>query len=310
MQKIKTFICSILKLRFNKNFGIIIGYQIAEGENMAIDIKYQNDVDIILSHRHDLGADYWTTPDKRLVKGSPYSAYDSTLMLMELGMEPIDPILKEVAELFFSVWRKDGRFKLYPSGGILPCHTARAVSLLCRMGYVADERIQTTLKYFLDTPYTDGGWRCNKFSFGRGAETEYSNPLPTLNVLDAFRFSDYLNSEPALDKAVEFLLQHWIIRKPIGPCQYGMGTRFMQIEYPMGNYNLFQYVYVLSFYDKAKKDERFLEALSTLQSKLVDGMIIVERNVPKLSKLSFCKKGKPSELATKRYHEIIDNLKL
>jgi len=37
-------------------------------------------------------------------------------------------------------------------------------------------------------------------------------------------------------------------------------------------------------------------------------MIIVERNVPKLAKLTFCKKGKPSELATKRYHEIMANL--
>ena len=275
---------------------------------MAINMKYQDDVDIILSHRYDLGADYWTTVDKRLVKGSPFSAYDSAFMLMELGMEPSDPILKEVAELFFSVWRKDGRFKIYLSGGILPCHTAYAVRLLCHMGYVEDERIQTTLKYFLDTPYTDGGWRCNKFSFGRGAETEYSNPLPTLNVLDAFRFSDYLNNESSLDRAVEFLLEHWVIRKPIGPCQYGMGTRFMQIEYPLGSYNLFNYVYVLSFYDKAKNDKRFLEALSVLQDKIVDGMIIVERNVPRLSKLSFCKKGKPSELATMRYHEIISNL--
>jgi len=271
-------------------------------------IKYQSDVDIILSHRHNLGADYWTTPDKRLVKGSPFSTYGSALMLLELGMEPTNPILKEVAELFFSTWKKDGRFKLYPSGGILPCHTAYAVNLMCRLGYVEDERIQTTLKYFLDTPYTDGGWRCNKFSFGRGPETEHSNPLPTLNALDAFRFSAYLNSEPSLDRAVEFLLTHWTIKKPIGPCQYGMGTRFMQVEYPLWGYNLFQYVYVLSFYDKAKKDERFLEALKALQDKLVDGMIIVERNVPKLAKLTFCKKGQPSELATKRYHEILANL--
>ena len=275
---------------------------------MPVDKKYQADVDIILSHRHDLGADYWTTPDKRLGKGSPFSAIGSALMLLELGLEPSDPILKEVAELFFSVWRPDGRFKLYPSGGILPCHTAYAVNLICRMGYVEDERIQTTLRYFLGTPYTDGGWRCNKFSFGRGLETQYSNPLPTLNVLDAFRFSHYLNNEPSLDRAVEFLLEHWVIKKPIGPCQYGMGTRFMQVEYPLWYYNLFQYVYVLSFWNKAKNDERFLEALSALQDKLVDGEIVVERNVPKLSKLEFCKKGKPSELATKRYHEILANL--
>jgi len=275
---------------------------------MPIDIKYQADVDIIMSHRHHLGADYWTTVDKRLGKGSPFSCIDSALMLLELGMEATDPMLIEVAKLFFSVWRKDGRFKLYPSGGILPCHTAYVASLMCRLGYVEDERIQATLQHFLDTPYTDGGWRCNKFSYGRGPETEYSNPLPTLNVLDAFRFSTYLNNEPLLDKAVEFLLAHWTIKKPIGPCQYGMGTRFMQVEYPLWGYNLFQYVYVLSFYDKAKNDGRFLEALGALQDKLVDGMIVVERNVPKLSKLIFCKKGKPSELATKRYEEIISNI--
>ncbi|MCK1911247.1 prenyltransferase, partial [Clostridioides difficile] len=55
---------------------------------------------------------------------------------------------------------------------------------------------------------------CNKFSFGRGPETEYSNPLPTLNILNAFRFSNYLNKESKLDKAVDFLLDHWTIKKP------------------------------------------------------------------------------------------------
>ena len=277
---------------------------------MAIDAKYKSDVDIILLHRHDLGADYWTSPDKRLGKGSPFSCIDSAHMLLELGMEVTDPILMEVAELLFSVWQTDGRFKLYPSGGILPCHTAYAAKLMCWLGYVEDERIQTTLKYFLDTPYTDGGWRCNKFSFGRGPETEYSNPLPTLNVLDAFRFSKHLNNEPQLDRAVEFLLNHWTMKKPIGPCQYGIGTRFMQVEYPLWSYNLFQYVYVLSFYYAAKSDERFLEAFNALQRKLVGGMIVVERNVPKLANLAFCKKGQTSELATKRYHEILVNLGL
>jgi len=117
-----------------------------------------------------------------------------------------------------------------------------------------------------------------------------------------------LNTEPALDMAVEFLLWHWTIKKPVGPCQYGIGTRFMQVEYPLWHYNIFQYVYVLSFYDKAKNDPRFLEAVGALQSKLVNGMVIIERNVPKLAELSFCKKGQPSELATKRYNEIIANL--
>ena len=275
---------------------------------MAVEKQYLSDVEAILSHRHDNGADFWTTPDKRLLKGSPFSAYNSSLLLLELGMEPTDPLLKDVAELFFNAWKEDGRFKLYPNSSIFPCHTTSASYLLCRMGYVNDPRIEKTFQHLLNTQYTDGGWRCKKFSFGHGPETEYSNPWPTLTALNAFRFSDYLNNEPSLDKAVDFLLEHWVIKKPIGPCHYGIGTLFMQVEYPFGNYNLFQYIYVLSFYNRAKQDERFLEAFAALQSKLVDGMIVVERVVPKLAKLSFCKKGQPSKLATRRYHEILNNL--
>ena len=275
---------------------------------MPVQTKYLSDIEAILSHRYDQGADFWTTPDKRLLKGSPFSAYNSALMLLELGMEPMDPILMETADLFFNTWRDDGRFKLYPAGGILPCHTAHAAYLLCCTGYAQDERIQKTLRHLLEIQYHDGGLRCNKFSFGRGPETEYSNPLPTLTALNAFRFTDYLNHEPALDRAVEFLLEHWVIKKPIGPCHYGIGTLFMQVEYPFGNYNLFQYVYVLSFYNRAKKDKRFLEALEALQERLVNGQIVVERVVPKLAKLSFCQKGQPSELATMRYQEILRNI--
>jgi len=71
---------------------------------MAVDEKHLGDVDIILSHRFDLGGDYWTTPDKRLAKGGSFSAYSSALMLLELGMEPNDPLLQNVTELFFKTW--------------------------------------------------------------------------------------------------------------------------------------------------------------------------------------------------------------
>lgn len=272
------------------------------------DNPYSSDIQAVLSHRYDNGADLWTTPDKRLHKGAPFTTLESVMMLLELGMETNDPILKEAAELIFSTWREDGRFKLSPQGAIYPCHTVNAAEVLCRMGYADDARLQKTFEHLLDIQHSDGGWRCNKYSFGRGPETEFSNPLPTLKALNTFRFSEYFNREPALDRAVDFLLEHWTIKKPIGPCHYGIGTLFMQVEYPFRNYNLFYYVYVLSFYNRAKQDKRFLKALTALESKMVDGQIVVERVVPKLAKLSFCKKGQPSELATKRYLEIINNI--
>ncbi len=275
---------------------------------MVIDEKYASDVEAILSHRHDNGADLWTTPDKRLMKGAPFSTIESVMYLLELGMEPEEPILKAVADLIFETWREDGRFRVYPTGVVYPCQTILAANALCHMGYASDARLRKTFQHLMDTRHTDGGWRCKKFSFGRGPETESSNPLPTLSALDSFRYSDEFRDEPSLDRAVEFLLEHWTIRTPIGPCHYGMGTLFMQVEYPFRNYNLFMYVYVLSFFKKARTDKRFLEALQALKSKTVDGQIVVERVVPKLAGLSFCKKGSPSEIATRRYREILLNM--
>ncbi len=273
-----------------------------------VEEQYQADVEAILARRYDGGADLWTTPDKRLIKGSPFSALDSALLLLELGMNPSDPILKGIAELFFSSWREDGRFKLYPQGAIYPCHTIIAADLLCRLGYASDPRLRKTFAHLLDIQHSDGGWRCKKFSFGRGPETEFSNPGPTLTALNAFRFTGLCNKESALDRAVEFLLAHWRTRKPLGPCHYGIGKLFMQVEYPFANYNLFVYVYVLSFYQSARRDERFIEALGVLESKLVNGNIVVERHSPKLAGLGFCRKGEPSERATARYGEIVKNL--
>lgn len=165
-----------------------------------------SDIQAILWHMHDNGGELWTTPDKSLNKGSPFSTLECALYLLELGLEPDEPLLLQVAELIFSTWQQNGSFKVYPTGSVYPCHTANAANALCHLGYAGDSRLQRTFAHLLETQYSDGGWRCNKFSFGRGPETEYSNPHPTLMALDAFRFSSYLNREPALDRAVEFLL--------------------------------------------------------------------------------------------------------
>lgn len=275
---------------------------------MSVTKQYQNDVETILAKRYDNGGDYWATSDKKLLKGSPFNTLNCAYMLIEMGMDCSEPVLKETADLILRSCREDGRFKLSPQGAIYPCHTINAVRTLCHLGYASDIRLTRTFEHLLEIQHSDGGWRCNKFSFGRGSETEFSNPGPTLTALDAFRFTYLINKNESLDKAVEFLLDHWEIRKPLGPCHYGMGTLFMQVAFPFVNYNLFFYVYVLSFYDRAKKDRRFLEALGILESKLVNGKIIVERPNNKLAGFTFCKKGKPSDIGTERYHEILKNL--
>ena len=202
----------------------------------------------------------------------------------------------------------DGRVRISPKGSIYPCHMALAAAVLGRNGYAGDKRVKAVLEYLLANRFTDGGWRCNKFLFGRGPETDFSNPGVTLFALDAFRCAGMQDDPAVLDSAVETLLDHWTVRVPTGPCHYGMGTLFMQVEYPFLRYNLFYYVYVLSFYTKARQDLRFQEAFAALSEKLDSkDRLIVERPNRKLEDLDICRKGEPSEAATERYIEIVQN---
>lgn len=273
---------------------------------MAVAPRYQPDVDAIVATRRDNGADFWATPDRRLSKGGPFSTVEAPALLIELGVDPAGEVLRGAAELLLSTRREDGRFRLSGSGAIYPCHTINAVRVLSLLGYASDDRLRRTFDHLLGTLHDDGGWRCKKFSFGRGPETEFSNPGPTLAALDALRLAGLAASAPA--GAVELLLEHWVSRAPLGPCHYGIGTLFLQVEYPFTSYNLFSYVHVLSFYDQARQDPRFREALAVLESKLVGGRIVVERVHRKLAGLAFCRKGEPSELGTARYQEILVNL--
>lgn len=275
-------------------------------ENKSI---YESDFLKLLTYRFDNGADFWATADGKIGIDNPISTLTALLIMSELRISKSDIMLKGTAELVLSKVRECGRVSIAPKGSIYPCHTAVSAAALCRNGYSDELPVRLMLNYLLSNRYEDGGWRCNKFIYGRGPETNYSNPGVTLFALDAFRCAG-MNNNPDLDTAVETLLKHWTIRMPLGPCHFGIGKQFMQIEYPFLRYNIFYYIYVLSFYSKAKNDKRFLEALSSLKEKIDDqNLIIVGNTNRKLAQLEFCRKGKASLAATERYLEIINNLK-
>jgi hypothetical protein len=271
--------------------------------------KYKPDVEAVLARRHDNGGDYWASADGRLAVGDPFSTLTSLLLLHELKVARTHEAVAGALELVRGAWQTDGRYRLAPGGALYPCSTAAAARVLCRFGQARDDRLQQTLVHLLETQHDDGGWRCNKFPYGRGPETRFSNPGVTLSVLDVFRFTEHANKSRALDSAVESLLDHWVVRRPMGPCHFGIGTLFLQVEFPFLRYNLFHYVYVLSFYDRARDDQRYLEALHLLESKLdARGRVVVERPNRRLAQLSFCAPGRSSDLATARYREIFKNL--
>lgn len=269
----------------------------------------KTDLHKLLATRYDNGADFWATPDGRLGIEKPISTLTALLIMSDLKVYKTHEALQGAAELIFSAIEADGRVRITPRGSVYPCQTALAAAALCRNGFSGDTRVKSVLDYMLSSRFEDGGWRCNKFFFGRGPETNFSNPGVTLIALDAFRCAGRNEGTADLDSAVETLLNHWTVRVPTGPCHYGIGTLFMQVEFPFLRYNLFYYVYVLSFYSKARNDERFKEAFETLSKKLDSNhKLIVERPNRKLQDLDICRKGEASEAATERYLEIVKNV--
>jgi hypothetical protein len=271
---------------------------------------HEQDIQRILEKRRQFGADFWTTPDRRVGKGSPFSTLECVLMLAELGLAPNHPALSGACALLWSLWRPDGRFRIAPGGAIYPCHTIGVARVLCYAGHGADQRMERTFAHLLGIRHGDGGWRCAKFSYGRGPETELSNPGPTLDALDALRFRGLVGREKRLEGAVELLLAHWVSRKPLGPCHFGIGSLFFQVEFPFRRYNLFHYLHALSFYGRARNDHRYRDALAFFQAKLQDGQVVVENPHRGLAHFDFCRRGAPSALATRRYREMLHRLAL
>ena len=82
----------------------------------------------------------------------------------------------------------------------------------------------------------------------------------------------------------------------------------MKVEYPFLRYNLFYYVYVLSFYDLAINDKRFQDAFNQLKNKTKNDKLIPENPHKAWSEFDFSKKGQISEIGTKRWLEIKNNI--
>jgi len=269
-----------------------------------------SDIEMVLSKRYDNGADFWGTPDGRIYVGNPFSTITSLSLLHELRLNADHEAVAGGLELILSAIRDDGRIRVAPKAPLYPCYTAEALRTVCRYGLAVHPSVRRCLDYLLSAAHSDGGWRCTFSRFGKGPETACASPGATLYALDALRF---LPPSPerseATDEAVDFLLTHWTTRGRIGPCHHGMGDRFFQVEYPFIRYNLFYYVYVLSFYERSLVDPRFTAALSVLRSRLnVELEIVVEQPHRRLRRLSFCAPGRPSQLATARYHEILENV--
>ncbi len=273
--------------------------------------KWAKEIQTLFERQRENGGPFWSRKDGDIHAPAGFSTIDVLNVLGELGATTQEfPALQNAVNFIMSYQNPDGSFRYAKKSSRLPCMAGRIAAAFGRLGVQEGARSEKIFHWFLEIQSGDGGWRCATVKLGKSPETDASNPGTTLYVLDAFRFRDNSQRDvSALNRGVEFLLRHWEAKEPLGPCVFGIGSRFLKVENPFLRYNLFYYVHVLSHYKKAHRDPRFLEAMQTLASRLDEGMMRVEAPHKAWQSFSFARRGQTSELATKRWQEIEKNLR-
>lgn len=197
-------------------------------------MDYSTEIISILDRQGQNGGPFWSRTDGDIHAPHATSTIDTIGVLGELGATVKEyAVLSQAVEFLYKYQTADGSFKYAKTSSKLPCMTARILAVMGRIGAINDSRTEKSFQRLLKIQSSDGGWRCNTITMGKSSETDASNPGTTLYVLDAFRFRNNFKKDiDQCDKGIDFLLKHWITRKPLGPCTFGIGSRFFQVEFP------------------------------------------------------------------------------
>jgi len=281
----------------------ILDQQEDDLEKLKGDIPRSLDVKLLFSKEDINGGPFWSRPNGDIYWGT-FSTGSVLWFLAEAGLTKDDPRIQGLAEFLFGYQSEEGFFKLGPRGpGWWSCFTATVLGALWRFGYINDERVNRGINWLFRTQRLDGGWYCTKNALKGGPKERLDScPNSVLNVLWTFMTIPELRSRGELAPAMEFLLHHWETKSPIPNVdrgRYGIGSRFKWIRYPLFEYHLLKYVYILSHYDHALRDERFREAADLLLSKQDNqGRWIIDKPYKGWEDFEFGQKGKPSRWAT------------
>jgi len=194
--------------------------------------KLKNEIQSISDRMRENGGPFWSREDGDIHAPAGFSTIDVLRVLGELGATIQKySLLRDSVEFILTYQNPDGSFKYSAKSTKLPCMAGRIVAALGRVGALKDARLNVTYHWFLENQSNDGGWRCATVKLGKSPITDASNPGTTLYILDAFRFRDNSPDDIlCLNRGIEFLLRHWETRAPLGPCEFGIGSRFLKLN--------------------------------------------------------------------------------
>ena len=196
-------------------------------------------------------------------------AYWDLFFLADIGLSVKDLGLEKEAEEIFRFQSADGSFTIPPNvRDNYFCMSAILLSSLAKMGYRDDPRIVKYARLALSSRTNAGGWNCYD-----SPEID-ACPMDNLNVLMLLGQYSQFRRSPELRGSIDLLLEHWRVRANLHG--FGVGRRFMSLQYPAIKYGILRVLDVLSLFPHAVAHPDFQSMLDYVHNKAVDGRYFAE----------------------------------
>lgn len=229
------------------------------------------------------------------------SACWDLFFLADIGLTINDLELKWEMEELFSLQSPDGTF--ITEKGMEPdyfCLSAILLSSVAKMGYRDDSRLNKYLQVILDSQRLDGGWHCNEsYAVGQELQDVASCPMDNLNVLMLLGQYEKYRKDARFNGGIDLLLKHWEKRDEKWRVDgFGIGERFMSLEYPAIKYGILRVLDVLSLFPYAVESKGFQSMLDFVHQKSSGGRYFAEPFDKPYAEFDFGQKKEPSRWVT------------
>jgi hypothetical protein len=225
-------------------------------------------------------------------------AYWDLFFLADIGLTINDLGLDREVEEIFRRQAPDGAFVIPPNvRDNYYCMSGILISSLAKMGYRDDPRLKKYIQVILNSQGLDGGWHCYNSDFEM-LDIE-SCPMDNLNILMLLGQYEQYREGSILNGAINSLLEHWGKRdtnwRPHG---FGIGRRFMSLQYPAVKYGILRVLDVLSLFPYAVSSRPFQSMLNFVHQKASGGKYYAESTDGAYAEFDFGQKKEPSRWLT------------
>ena len=213
---------------------------------------------------------------------SSSQSFHKLSFLAELGLDISDPPIKKIVYKVMEHQSEQGPFQLPMN---VPIHFGGSgkdewawalsdapilVSSLIQLGMHDHPRLQTAIQYLNDL-VRENGWPCTVSpelgNFRGPGRKEDPCPYATLVMLKVLAHIPELRESQSAKIGVETLLTLWENSLEKHPYMFFMGTDFRKLKAPLFWYDILHVLDVLRYFTWARKDTRFKQMLSLVESK-------------------------------------------